>query len=965
MDVGRLEGEVAQLRAQLAEDPSCARRRNLLAVALVDLGTHLRLGGDEEAGVARYRESLRYNPSYCASHYNLGVAAEAKRADEAIEHYETALLCNPACIEALTNLGVVKRRLGLLDEACTYFEKALKVRPNMPIICTNYAVTLSDLGTKKQTAGDHKAAIKLYKQAVLIHPYYPDGYYNLGVAYGSVGNLAKSCYYYELAVHFKPDYAEAWNNLGVVFKQVGTADRAIECFERALALNGTFAQTMNNLAVLLSLHGQMNRAQGLLRQAVALRPLYAEAHNNLGVILRDEGVLHEALQCYERCLAICPAAENAAQNRLLALNFSLEHTPESIQRAHLDWGNRILRTHVLPRLAAKPGEPAVPASNLEAPVPEAQLAALLGSLADRFEKTPLKEKRVLRVGYVSPDFYLHSVSYFIHNPLKHHGRVGTGSRRQAGAADAGPAQGNGSQPTRGGEAPALPSNAPDPHPAANGKAQPQKPSPKRQARGGGGVVAAEEDVAANGGGDPLKKKRLKSGAGAGAGARGFSRFLAADGVAEEDLPEIEVYCFANVAKPDSKTFAFQQLVPPERWVNIFGMGMDEAADTIRRKQIDVLVDLTGHTGSNRLDIFARKPAPIQVTWIGYPNTTGLRTIDYRFTDDSVDPRSDTNPDDYAETLYRLPGSFLCYCADTPAAGSSDDPGEKTGDGGKPGAPPGNGDVAGLHTDVSMGPGEGASGRPAPPANGGGAAAAEIHAKILEGEEDFAVNHRGDIVPVIPKTTAYGSNGYPTFGTFNNMAKINSAVVSVWGRIMQRIPTCRFFLKSKPFAEKRVRDQFLKQFEDAFPGIDTSRITLMGIIPQHYNHLQAYERVDVALDVWPYAGTTTSCEALWMGVPMVTLKGKSHAWNVGASLLTSVGCPELIAATEEQYVDIAVALATDPARLEYYRQNLQRKMASSILCDGAQFTRNVETAYCEMWHAFTKGKKVEDPSPLSS
>eukprot|EP01063_Lacrimia_lanifica_P031240 TRINITY_DN5104_c0_g1_i3.p1 TRINITY_DN5104_c0_g1~~TRINITY_DN5104_c0_g1_i3.p1 ORF type:complete len:828 (+),score=337.50 TRINITY_DN5104_c0_g1_i3:84-2567(+) len=784
----RLEKELVVLKERLESLPDCKRLKYQIAVMLVDLGTNLRFSGRSEEGVKRYVESLEYNAMYPSSHYNLGVAAgEGGRYEEALQHYEKALEINPCCIEALCNVGLIKRQQGDLEAACAYYERALRARPYVKVLAVNYAVALSDLGARKQQAGDPRGASVLYEKALLYHPFYPDAYYNLGVAWSCRTDeelsLEKALYYYQMAVHFKPEYAEAWNNLGVAYSRKGTIDLAVECYQKALALatdqraaggpgldtSGGMAQTMNNLAVLLGLQGELSKAQELLRSCVALQPTNAEAYNNLGVVLRDEGVMEEALQCYEKCLALCPEAENAAQNRLLALNFSTTHPLDNIQQAHMDWGARIMATHA--------------------------------------PKTPLQwltdmdpERKKLRVGYVSPDFYLHSVSYFAHNVLKHHN--------------------------------------PD---------------------------------------------------------------------------EVEVYCFANVMKPDSKTFAFQQLVPPERWVDIVGKNMDEAAEIILSHKIDILVDLTGHTSTNRLDIFVKKPAPVQVTWIGYPNSTGLPTIDYRLTDAKADPWDVAKPKHYSETLYRLPGSFLCYCPDTP------DPEQDE-----------KGEIPSYQTPE----------------------------ELLKAKKEYAVNYRGDVKPAIPKTTACATKGYVTFGTFNNMAKINMNVVRVWAEIMKRLPTSRLMCKSKPFSEPRIRNMFLGYFEKH--GIDKSRITLIGIIPQHYNHLQAYENIDVGLDCWPYAGTTTTCEALWMGVPTVTMTGPHHAANVGASLLESVGAPELIASTEEEYIDIAVKLA-DPARLLKYRTELQDNMKKSILCDGPVFMKNVEAAYREFWAAACRGEKhVQQP-----
>eukprot|EP01060_Flectonema_neradi_P012304 TRINITY_DN1916_c0_g2_i1.p1 TRINITY_DN1916_c0_g2~~TRINITY_DN1916_c0_g2_i1.p1 ORF type:complete len:804 (+),score=118.07 TRINITY_DN1916_c0_g2_i1:133-2544(+) len=759
--IERLEEECETLQKKLISDPTCERTKHRLANALLDLGTNLKAVGRGEEGVKKYHESLVYNPQYCAAYYNLGVtAAEACKPQEAFMYYEKALSINPLSVESLCNMGVIKRQIGDLEGACEYYSKALKVQPNFKLISNNYSVALSDLGTKLMNEGRIKEALSHYEESVLANPTYPDAYYNMGVLYAGGGDLRKSVYNYQLAVHMRPDYAEAWNNLGVVFKQMGSLDRAVECYERALALNGTFAQTMNNLSVILSASGNMDRAQKLLRKAIQMEPLYAEAYNNLGVILRDEGILEEALDCYSRCLSICPAAENAAQNRLLALNFSTKHTLDQVQREHIDWGERIYKAHP-PTM--------IPFDN------------------SKDISTPMRK---IKVAYLSPDFYQHSVSYFIHAILENHN------------------------------------------------------------------------------------------------------------------PEvIDVYCFSNVMKQDSKTFTFKKLIKEGNWIDIQGKPAPVVETIARVLKIDILIDLSGHTAHNRLDVFARRCAPVQISWIGYPNTTGLTTIDYRITDNNVDPRDRVKTSHYSETLYRLPDTFLCYRPDT-----------KTAD-------------------------------------------QVTHASTIlqQQSEDYVLNFKGDIQPIVSQRTPCEQNEYITFGTFNNMAKIGPDVAKVWASILCKVPGSKLFCKSKPFAEKRVRDTFRKMFTDE--GVDGERIVLLGIIPHHFNHLQAYENIDIALDCWPYAGTTTSCEALSMGVPMVTLQGESHAQNVGVSLLRSVSCPELIATTVDQYVEITTQLASDIPRLNEYRNNIPSLMKSSSLCDGKQFTSNLETAFVDIWQHYCNGTKA--------
>ena len=330
-----------------------------------------------------------------------------------------------------------------------------------------------------------------------------------------------------------------------------------------------------------------------------------------------------------------------------------------------------------------------------------------------------------------------------------------------------------------------------------------------------------------------------------------------------DRQAVEVFCYAEVMRPDTVTAHLQGLA--DHWLMTVGLSDDELAERIGTDGIDILVDLAGHTANNRLRVFARKPAPVQVTWLGYPNTTGLEAIDYRLVDAMTDPAGEA--DAWAsETLVRLEGGFHCY--------------------------------SGL---------------------------------------------KGAPEPGVPPCLSAGT---VTFGSFNNPAKVSAATFDAWAKLLCRLPQARLLLKGKPFADAGTRALFLARLGKR--GVAAERVELMAWLPDAAAHLAVYHRVDIALDPFPYNGTTTTCEALWMGVPVVTLRGDRHAGRVGASLLSQIGLPDLIANSVEEYVEIAVALASDPARLMDLRRSLRARIAASPLCDGRAFARKIEAAFRTMW-----------------
>jgi predicted O-linked N-acetylglucosamine transferase (SPINDLY family) len=263
-------------------------------------------------------------------------------------------------------------------------------------------------------------------------------------------------------------------------------------------------------------------------------------------------------------------------------------------------------------------------------------------------------------------------------------------------------------------------------------------------------------------------------------------------------------------------------------------------------------------------VFGRKPAPIQITYIGYPNTTGLQAMDYRFTDAIADPL-DSSDRYYAEELIRLPHCFLCY-----------QPSAKL-----------------------------------PPVS-------NLPAKTL---------------------------GFISFGCCNNLSKLTSEVIALWCQILHAVPNSRLIIKVRWFDDTQTRDRYLALF--ASHDIDLQRIELVGLIIDPVQHLAYYNNIDIALDSFPYNGTTTTCEALVMGVPTLTLSGTNHASRVGHSLLTTVGLSDWVATSEGEYLDMAIAFTKDIDKLAHLRIELREQVLNSPLCDAIAHTQNLERIYKEL------------------
>jgi protein O-GlcNAc transferase len=336
-----------------------------------------------------------------------------------------------------------------------------------------------------------------------------------------------------------------------------------------------------------------------------------------------------------------------------------------------------------------------------------------------------------------------------------------------------------------------------------------------------------------------------------------------------DRAQFEVYCYATGPVRDAVTERLE--ASADHWVVGRGLSDADLAQRIRADRIDILVDLSGHSAGNRLLVFARKPAPLQFTWIGFLATTGLRSIDYRLTDGIADPR-DQGEDVHSEQLIRLPRSCLCY-------------------------------------------------RPPPEAP-----------------------------PVSPLPAL--TSGCVTFGSFNTPAKHNTRVLELWAGILQAVPQSRLLLKGRGLERGLLRSTTLSAF--ARQGIAAERILLQPYENDPIEYLRRYDAVDIGLDPFPYNGVTTTCASLWMGVPVVALRGDRHSARMCASVLTNAGLAELVADCQQDYFQVAVSLAADPKRLAQLRSGLRDRLRASVLMDEAGVTREVEAAFRGAWRGRCPG-----------
>lgn len=328
-----------------------------------------------------------------------------------------------------------------------------------------------------------------------------------------------------------------------------------------------------------------------------------------------------------------------------------------------------------------------------------------------------------------------------------------------------------------------------------------------------------------------------------------------------DREKFEIYSYSNTDHPDDITEWYKE--KSTQFIDIENWSMEAIADKIHNDKIDIAIDLAGHTGGTVIAALGYKPAPLQITWLGYPATTGIKTIDYRITDGYADPIGVDKH--YTEKLYRLP-RFLNY-----------NPSKE-------------------YPDIDL--------------------------------------------------SAMKSRKYIQFGSFNNIAKLSDDTIELWSLVLKAVPNSKMLIKHKYFNDPRIQDDFYTRFKEL--GIEKEQLVFHSFNFTDKGHLEEYNHVDIALDSFPYNGTTTTFEALLMGVPTLTLAGKVHASRVGSAINHVLGLEDFIAKNRDDYIDTVVSITQDRNKLISLKEGLRDKLLKSLFCDSKRFVKDFEIALLEMW-----------------
>ncbi len=682
-----------------------------------------------------------------------------------------------------------------------------------------------DQAVQHHKAGDLRKAEDLYKQILDADPNHAVVLHLLGVTNFQSGQGDIAVELISKSVAIKPDYAEAHNSLGNTFRALKKLEEAAASFQKALTLNPDILEAHNNLGNTLKDLGRLDEAAASYHQALAIEPDFAEAHNNLGNALKDLGRLDEAVASYHKALDIKPDIVEAHNNLGNVLK-DLGRLDESIASYHQ-------------ALAIKPDYAEAHFNHANALQRQGKLDEAVASHRKAIAIRPEYVEAHNNLGLVFQD--LGQLDEAI------------ASYRKALAINPNSAEAERNLLFALLYVPGL---TPEDIFAEHSRFAEKHVQ---------GIARSTEELT----NDASPDRKLRVG------------YLSSDFrnhpvganvlplISSFDAAKFEVFCYADVPRPDAMTEQFQSLV--DHWISITGKSDSDIAGMVRADGIDILVCLAGHFDRNRPLICAHRAAPVQVSYHDGA-TSGLEEMDYWLTDGFLHP-PDTK-EVFTEELQRLP-VFYQY-------------------------PP-------LDDAPPVGP--------------------------------------------LPAEKA----GMVTFGSFNNPAKVNDEVIGLWAEVLKSVPGSRLLLKYKNwYAEESLQESLIKRFTAS--GVDHDRVLLEASPDTLSEHLGRYGAIDIGLDPFPFNGATTTFQALSMGVPVVSLAGKTFISRAAGSILHQTGLEDLAVDTPEAYVACAGELAGDIERLKKLRTELRGRVAASPLCDAPAYAFSIETAFRDMWRNWCRRHK---------
>jgi predicted O-linked N-acetylglucosamine transferase (SPINDLY family) len=763
-----------------------------------------------------YRQILQVEPDHPEALHLLGVVAhQAGRNETAVELIDKAIKVDPSIPYYYSNLGSALQAQGKLEAAADSYRHALKLKPD-------YAEAHYNLGTACKDQGELNLAMEHYNKALLYKPGYAEAHYHLGLVLQQQRKLGESIGHYRKALEIKPDWVDVHCDLGRVLHDTGQLDDSVASFRRVLDINPCHYKGYNYLGEVFEDQGNLPAAVECYSKAITLKPDFVEAHNNLGNALKAQGALVKAIEHHNIALMLRPDLAEVHYN--LGNSFKeqgqLNQAIESYLKAisiNPDYAEAYSNLGLALQAQGKLDQAI--ASELAALSLDPTLAAVHNNLGDAYKtkgKLQAASESYQRALVIQPDYaeaYSNLLFLYSYHAM----------------------------------------NTPQEYLACARNWEQNCVSSSER-------MIARKRIIAN----PVQVgRRLKLGYVSGDFRQHAVSYFIEQLFGHHDKSKIELFAYSTIGHQDGVTKRLQALV--EHWIPLSGVSDAAARDRIEEDQIDVLIDLSGHTAHNRLGIFARRAAPVQAHYLGYFASTGLTEMDYWIGDEILTPTTTDNH--FSEQVWRLPRVWVCY----------------------------------------------------------------------DGKADAPVaNWR------------LSQDGTVRLGSFNNLGKLSPETLALWAKVLHALPEGKLLLKTKELADPGNRQRILDALSSL--GISPDRIELQdsNATPDWSAHMAYYNRVDIALDpVGAVGGGTTTCDALWMGVPVIALEGDRMASRMTASMLNAIERPEWIAHSEAEYIDKVVAVARDVEHRKAIRPAQRARMANSPLCDGVGLAKSLEQVYFDM------------------
>ncbi len=784
------------------------------------LGALYQHTGKVEDALHALKKAVEFLPNDFEAHYNLAnYYYDQQQTDAAVICYRKAIKLNSNFSQAYYNLGNALESQQSLEEAAASYQKGLLIDPNNVQILCNLGHVLYELNK-------YVEAKNCYKKALLIKEDFSVAHLGMAAVLKMTNFPQEAEEGFRRAIHLDPNNIDAYKNLGELLKDLGRFEESESYYKEAIALAPESADGYVKVGILLRTSGKVKESIHYFNEALRLDPTSKEINNDTGLAWAELGLYHNAESYYKKALEIDPEFWVTYNNFGLTLHLTgkLEEAESAFNKA----------------LELNPDQ-ALIYSNLSLPL----------TASGQIKKATNCLKKAIEI---SPDY----VNAHI-NLCANYLAQGMAQSAEDACVAAIKLQPN-SVKARSNLLFTM---------NYSGHHSPEyrlQQACEFDQTATNNVNAAFTHWQSKYGG-----KRLRVGLVSADMRQHPVAYFLENWARNVDFSKIELIAYLTDNSEDAIT---GRLKPNfSEWHSLLGMSDEVAAKLIHDDAIDILMDLSGHTSGNRLQIFAYKPAPIQVSWIGYFATTGLKTMDYFIADAVGVPEA--NKSQFVENIKYLPDTRLCFTA--------------------------------------------------PNAQ----------------------------IKITPLPAA--ANKYITFGSFQTLVKAGDEVLTLWAEVMRALPMSKLRWQCKSFGDPLVAAEIIERL--ARSGVNANRVTLLGSVSRE-EYLAAHAEVDVILDTFPFPGGTTTCEALWMGVPTLTLAGETLIARQGASMLTAAGLHDWVVDNKLDYVRQALKLCNDLDKLSILRAELRAKVLASPLFNAKHFAKNMETALWEMWEDYQSQMTTE-------